>query len=201
MAFLPQRINELVEEVSLQSVGGPQFSTTVVTTAAGGEQRNINWSASRGRWEFGDRIVNRDELDALLDHFQEAAGKGNSFPFKDFADYRVKPGQGAAKLTPVGLKLVKLYGTGLTIRERIIVLPRDFEVRVDGEVREASVDPITGVLSIVGGADPALITWTGDFDVKVRFDTDQLQHRFEAIDVDTEEALFYLFSLPVIELK
>lgn len=51
-------------------------------------------------------------------------------------------------------------------------------------------------------AQPAdALTWSGEFDLPVRFDSDQLRTRFEALDKATSEALHYLFSLPVVELR
>lgn len=43
------------------------------------------------------------------------------------------------------------------------------------------------------------LTWSGEFDIPVRFDTDELRTRFEAME--GSESLHYLFSLPVIELR
>jgi uncharacterized protein (TIGR02217 family) len=45
------------------------------------------------------------------------------------------------------------------------------------------------------------LTWAGEFDVPVRFDTDQLRTRFDAWREADEEALHYLFSLPIVELR
>lgn len=45
------------------------------------------------------------------------------------------------------------------------------------------------------------LTWVGEFDVPVRFDTDSLRSRFEALDKSTGQALHYLFSLPLIEVR
>ncbi|MCI0355277.1 MAG: DUF2460 domain-containing protein, partial [Acidobacteria bacterium] len=51
-------------------------------------------------------------------------------------------------------------------------------------------------------AQPAdALTWSGEFDVPVRFDADQLRIRFEALRTSDAEALHYLFSLPVAELR
>lgn len=44
-----------------------------------------------------------------------------------------------------------------------------------------------------------VLTWSGEFDVPVRFDVDQLRTRFDALE--GSESLHYLFSLPVVELR
>jgi uncharacterized protein (TIGR02217 family) len=45
------------------------------------------------------------------------------------------------------------------------------------------------------------LTWTGEFDVPARFDADAFACRFEAHDAASGQALFWLDSLPVVELK
>ena len=200
--FIDKRINEVIETISLESAGGPMFSTNVVSTAGGGEQRNINWSVSRGRWEFGERLLNQIELNDLLDFFQEAAGRANSFRFKDFADHTCKPGRGFAKRTARGLQLVKRYGEGATARDRIVTLPVNPVVTYNGSVVQATVDE-NGVLDFgVPDADEEKVAWHGEFDLRARFDTDQLTHRFDGIDSeDHSRKFFHVFSLPVVELQ
>lgn len=45
------------------------------------------------------------------------------------------------------------------------------------------------------------LTWAGEFDVPVRFDTDSLRNHFRAIRQDHGEMLFYLQSLELIEVR
>ena len=45
------------------------------------------------------------------------------------------------------------------------------------------------------------LTWSGEFDLPARFDTDELRYRFLARDSETGEMLFDLDSLPVVELR
>lgn len=200
--FINKRVNELIETISRDSSGGPMFSTNIVTTTGGGEQRNINWTMSRGRWEFGERILNQTELNTLLDFFQEAAGKANSFRFKDFGDYVCNPGRGFAKYTHRGVQLVKRYGDTDASRDRIITLPINPHATYGGQVVELELDD-RGVVSIKDfedDIDPDELLWSGEFDVRVRFDTDQLNHQFLGADLEDGRAAFQLFSLPVVEL-
>jgi uncharacterized protein (TIGR02217 family) len=49
------------------ATGGPGFSTQIVTLASGAEQRNVNWSNSRGRWNISTGIRSRaDDADQPL---------------------------------------------------------------------------------------------------------------------------------------
>ncbi|MCG6868889.1 MAG: DUF2460 domain-containing protein, partial [Gammaproteobacteria bacterium] len=55
-------------------VGGPEFSTGIVATAAGREQRNQNWEIARGRWQLGERHIKKPAKDALQDFSRTRAG-------------------------------------------------------------------------------------------------------------------------------
>lgn len=45
------------------------------------------------------------------------------------------------------------------------------------------------------------LTWSGEFDVPVRFDTDAFRARFEAYRETPKEAIYFLASLPVVEIR
>ena len=49
------------------------------------------------------------------------------------------------------------------------------------------------------GAD--VVTWSGEFDVPVRFDADRLPRRFDAMRTSDGEVLYWLSSLPIVELR
>src|SRR3569832_381396 len=49
------------------------------------------------------------------------------------------------------------------------------------------------------GAD--VVTWSGEFDVPVRFDADRLPRRFDALRTSDGEVLYWLSSLPIVELR
>ena len=44
------------------ATGGPGFSTQIVTLASGAEQRNVNWSQARGRWNISTGIRSRADM-------------------------------------------------------------------------------------------------------------------------------------------
>lgn len=47
-------------DIAYGATGGPEFATSVVATASGYEQRNINWSAARGRWDVASGLKEAD---------------------------------------------------------------------------------------------------------------------------------------------
>lgn len=283
MSFLEQRINERVGAVLYDTVGGPTFRTEIVVVNSGHEKRNVAWAEPRGRWELGERTLDRAELDGLIAFFRAVQGRASGFRFKDWADFSVTHadgvlGAGAGTGAPT-LQIGKRYVLGSTTRVRalrkplagglihrngslyagasystttgVATLPPDVTRTVSGitqanpgvvttavahgyssgeRIHLAGVSGMTQINDTVwaitalttttfsipqdttafgaysgGGvavryAQPGdLLTFAGEFDLPVRFDTDQLRSRFDALGAD--DALHYLYSLPIVEIR
>jgi uncharacterized protein (TIGR02217 family) len=199
------------------TVGGPQYSTDVVVVRSGREKRNTNWSTSRGRWELGERQVDIRELHTLLGFFRARQGKSQGFLFKDWADYKatreplVVNGVTTQGLLGTGVgdggttyKFNKLYKSGDTSTLRRIQKPAvGPAIWVNGVLQTVyTLDRQAGTVafgSTKSGSDT--LTWTGEFDIPVRFDTDEFRSRFDVIRTSDSEALHWLFSLPIVELR
>lgn len=295
MSFVESRLNDGL--VVYDTVGGPEYSTDVVEVQSGFEKRNVNWAASRGRWELGERRVRHAELEALIAFFRAVKGRAYGFRFKDWADYSVSTANGRLGTLGQGTglptyQLYKRYALGSQVEDRAIKKPVPGTVTVyrngiavssGASPGNVSLDTATGlvtfvadaqqaiqsitvgtttqvtfntsvgglaagqklylgpvsgpdaallanrahVISSVSGTGPVtytlavdtagktitpggasgykypqasdLLTWAGEFDVPVRFDTDILRTRFEAME--RGESLHYLFSLPVVEIR
>jgi uncharacterized protein (TIGR02217 family) len=262
--------------------GGPEYSTSVVVLGGGQEARNIDWEASRGRWEIGERRIDRVEKDYLLAFFRARRGRAQGFRFKDWADFQA---DGEA-LDPTGAKtvqLIKSYADAGDSYVREITKPvaGTVSVKRGGTPFSAyTLDTTTGLLTLtpdatvgisaitqaspgvvttaaahglttgdtvyltgIGGMtelngrafqitviDPTSfsldgedtsaygaytsggtvesyvqpsesLTWTGEFDVPVRFDADSLRAEFQAWREADGQAVFQLSTLPVVELR
>jgi hypothetical protein len=75
-------------DIAYGATGGPEFATSVVATASGYEQRNINWSAARGRWDVASGLKKQTQLDTLIAFFRARKGRAHGFRFKDWTDYK-----------------------------------------------------------------------------------------------------------------
>lgn len=197
MAFADVRIDDGL--VIYATTGGPRYSTTVVQTKAGFEKRNADWAFSLGKWDIGERQITNVDLRKLLAFFHARRGKFEGFRFKDFADDTADVTDSALRPTATaGLyQLYKNYGGTL----RKITKPVAGSVRIfsqAGEIHGCSVDGLTGLVSVPEGAEP--VAWAGQFDVPVRFDTDEFKHRFDHYDRKANLAVFYVSTLPVFEI-
>ncbi|MCA8881885.1 MAG: DUF2460 domain-containing protein [Rhodobacteraceae bacterium] len=197
--------------LSFGSAGGPQRRTDVVTLANGFEERNTPWAHSRRRYDAGLGVRSLDDVATLVAFFEARQGQLNGFRWKDWADYkscapsasiaptdqRLGTGDGVA----VTFQLAKRYSSGGHGYSRPISKPVAGSVRVavdGGELPAASfnVDTATGLVTFsVPPASGSAVTAGFEFDVPVRFDTDQIvtsAASFQAGDVP---------DVPVVEIR
>lgn len=185
MAFHDVRLPISIEQ---GAVGGPEFKTTIQQLASGFEQRNIDWSVARGRWDIGFPIDETNWTD-LLDFFYARSGRAHSFRFRDWSDYRVGdhaneiPAQiGLGDGVTVAFQITKDYSSGGTTYSRNITKPvAPVRVFVDSVEQTEGVDftvvLTTGVITFTGapsGSPDPVIEVLTEFDVPVRFDIDHL---------------------------
>ena len=195
MSFIEERISEGIVR---GTVGGPVFSTQVNRGANGVEQRNINWDRPLGKWEMGERKLQAEQLDELNAFFRRAKGKAVGFRFRDWGDYKASVDEGRVAEDGGKHYLIKQYAAGET---RWVRKPVADTVKVyrAGALIPATIDATTGELTVSGSY--VGLTWEGVFDVPVRFDTDELKYRLDAFIRETGQASFYVYTLPLQELR
>ena len=178
--------------LSFGSVGGPERRTDVVTLANGFEERNTPWAHSRRRYDAGLGMRSLDDVELLISFFEARMGQMYGFRWKDWSDYKssaasadptyldqvIATGDGVVAVFP----LVKTYRSGAQSYARPITKPVLGSVRIgldQDEMQEGidyEVDVTTGLVTFQHPPDIAVQVRAGfEFDVPVRFDTDQIQ--------------------------
>lgn len=76
-------------DISYGSSGGPEYATDIVVSQNGHEQRNINWSEARARYNVAHGVKTKAQLDTLIAFFRARKGRAYGFRFKDWTDYKV----------------------------------------------------------------------------------------------------------------
>lgn len=206
-AFIEQRFPA---DISYGSKGGPTFSTSVFTAASGFEQRNINWEAARCKYDVSHGIRDKADMDTIIDFFYAVRGKATGFRYKDWADYQltqelIATGNG----TLDDFQIIKKYTVGATDYTRTIrkivtpaagppVIP--FQVYVNDVLKTPTTDYTvnynTGIISFTTPPPNGhTIKVTCEFDVPVRFDTDEMMITLEAFELETWD------GIPLIEIK
>ena len=196
--------------ISFGSTGGPGRRTDIVTLRSGGEERNSIWANSLRKYDAGYGIKTAADLAAVLAFWEERRGRLYGFRWLDQMDHQssspasaispfdqaIGTGDGATRV----FQLVKTYGSAFAPWVRAIVKPvaGTLVVGVAGAAVASGfgLDPTTGLVTFASPPPAgAPITAGFQFDVPVRFDTDQLtinMSHFQAGQIQ---------SIPVVEIR
>lgn len=180
-------------EVAFGASGGPERRNEIVLLTSGREKRNQRFAGSRRRYDAGTGIRSLPDLYDIVAFFEARRGSLHAFRFRDPFDMNSRrPGEAVSALdqaigigdgAKAGFMLRKTYGEGEDAYVRLIRKPVEGSVRVavDGTPRvegtHFDVDHTTGEVTFKPGNIPAegvLVEAGFEFDVPVRFDTDQL---------------------------
>jgi uncharacterized protein (TIGR02217 family) len=181
--------------------GGPAYSTSIVETTSGAEQRNANWSKSRGRWNVGTGLRHAADLAALVAFFHARRGRHRGFRFKDWTDYA-----GTGQLLGTGdgatttFRLRRVYASGGQTVYRTVTRPvvGTATLHLNGVAQSSgvAVNYMTGLVTFtVAPGVGVAVTADFQFDVPARFDTDELDLELFHADLGQWP------EVPVVELR
>ena len=191
------------EDIAYGSCGGPQYSTDVITMSSGKEQRNINWSKSRGKYNIARGVQTQEQLGELITFFRVHKGRAIGFRFKDFADYQVHNQLlDICDGTNKDFQLFKSYDLDIAKEKRIITKPllEGFKLYMNGHLLDDKsqwfLDITTGMVSLSflpkNGAE---VSVDFKFDVPVRFDIDSLSTSIHSY------GSYSSMDIPLVEIK
>lgn len=180
-------------EISLGASGGPERRTDVVTLGSGYEERNARWADSRRRYNTGYGVRSLDDLHEVIAFFEARRGRLYGFRWRDPMDWKSCPPQqepssgdvilGVGDGATASFPLIKTYGSSGHSWSRTVTKPvaSSLVVAVDGAPLDYgtafTLDPLTGVVTFTHSHIPSngqTVSAGFEFDVPVRFDTDQL---------------------------
>ena len=166
----------LLDCVAYGSEFGQEFSTRITSLRSGVERRNANWSMPLGRYAVLYQALKPDDHIRVRAAHMASLGALIPFRFKDYSDYQAQQevigtGTGVEQTLP----LLKRYKFGPVELQRRIIKPvlNTVLVFADGVPVTATVDYVAGTVTFTAAAG-AEITWSGEFDIPVRFESDRL---------------------------
>jgi uncharacterized protein (TIGR02217 family) len=183
--------------------GGPQFQTTVVTLASGRELRNVDWSVAKHSYSSPFLNISLNDFRNIKSLFMACRGQAYGFRFRDWMDYQ-------ADNEPVGVsdgvtlvwQLIKTSTADSISYVRTIKKPvaDSFQLftTAPGEGNEPviqdpssySLDTTTGLVTLTGVIPAgATISWSGTFDVPVRFASDLMQFTYDNLNATNNTGL------------
>lgn len=193
--------------LGLAASAGPTFSTQVVTTASGYEQRNSQWASARLRFDAGLGVRAEKDLVDLITFFRARRGRAIAFRLRDPSDFSSKgmidpPGfadqiLGTSDGVRTRFALIKRYDANAP--ERRITRPELGSVRVGVAGAELPTGWVLDTLGTISFLTPpaagAAVTAGYRFDVPVRFAEDSLDVSLVGFRVGE------VASVPLIEVR
>lgn len=195
MAFSTYRLPPDIEE---GAQGGPEFSTVIQEAVSGQEQRVKVWARCRAKYDIGYSVLHSDDpvgsYQAVLALFYAHNGRFRPFRFKDWSDFQAadtKFGVGDGLDTTFQLSktydpsLILLSTPGsLTYTRDIYLLATTPTIKVNGVTTSAYTIGATGLVTFTSAPTTGhALTWTGEFDIPVRFDVDYLSVTMNVNDI------------------
>jgi uncharacterized protein (TIGR02217 family) len=176
--------------------GGPMFDTTVLSLNSGFEKRNINWGASRARYDISHLMKKPDTFEELLNWFMVMQGRAYSFKFWDNKDDTLE-----AQTIAIGDGVKTIF----QIKKRYLISNFYYDrwitklqagtvsaVTVGGVAQTEAVsgantyslDNATGKITFhtVPPLDADIIIGSAKFYVHVRFDSDEMDTEYTTWD-------------------
>ncbi|MDF2140303.1 DUF2460 domain-containing protein [Paenirhodobacter sp. CAU 1674] len=198
------------DSISRGAKGGPERRTRIVELASGDEERNATWANSRRRYDVSYGVRRADDLAAVVAFFEARNGRLHAFRFKDWSDYKsclpsAAPAPtdqiiGTGNGSTATFALTKTYASGAQSWARAIIKPvvGTVTVSLNGVTQGSgwSVNTTTGIVTFtVPPTTGAVIRAGFEFDVPVRFDTDELP---VTLDIERTGSIP---SIPLIEVR
>lgn len=187
-------------DISYASTGGPCYSTDITIMKNGTEQRNINFTHPRCKYNAALGVKTEAQMAEVIRFFHARKGRGFGFRYKDWTDYQL-----THELIALGdgqknkFQIIKTYISGgfYTVREIKKPVSGTLTVFLDSTPETGWIcDYTTGVITFTTPPESGKgIYCTGEFDVPVRFDTDEM-------NISMMEGDFFNWtSIPLVELR
>jgi len=207
---------EFPTAIAFQASGGQMFSTQINEGFSGYEQRNQNWSLPRGKWKTALDHKPLSYFQQVYDFWLNVKGRADAFRFLDPKDCQAVDQVCAlvndSPFTGCVYQLQQTYVAGPRSITKPVYKPITSAVlRFDGTYCSQVVriyvggvlavgwalDQTTGLVTLAEDPGSSPVTWSGQYHLPVRFDTDECNAVIEESDVADGYALI---TWPGVEL-
>lgn len=177
------------ESISIKSTTSINFNTNITSSKNGKEKRIINRSESIMVYDIVSGVKSKQDIEEVTKLFRLVKGRAIGFRYKDWLDYSAINQQidiGDGEKTK--FQLIKTY-TDLNSKNKYI---REIKKPVENTVKISldnipnksfSVDYTNGnIIFKETPANSTIITASFEFDVPVRFDSDELEISLDSLN-------------------
>lgn len=201
---------EFPPRLAFGSRADPTWSTTISAAMSGYESAVLNWAHVRHTYDVSFAVRTKSDYDDIRDHFHQARGRGKKFLFRDPLDHSVSGAEGTTVEAGGGYQLTKTYGSGGDTYVRKITRPKSGTVAIfrtrtgvtTNVTANCTISYTTGTFTVSGHSNGDVYTWTGEFYVPCRYDTDRLPAAIINKEPGAAGELFVSCDgIPVVEVR
>lgn len=205
MSFL--ETPRLPDDIAFWAKGGVGFKTDIAVVNSGLEQRNQVWQYAKGKWDIAEALRLPDgttstyRIGILRDFYRAVKGQLYGFRFKDFIDYQDDTYGTLVLVSGNSYQMIKTYSSGALSDIRLIQKPVASTIKIYKNTilqtltTDYTINSTTGIVTFVADPTGSALTWTGEFDVPVRFATDQMDFGMG------DGGMYSWGSIPIIEIR
>ena len=177
----------LLDDMAYGFSGGPTYNTLITQLRSGIMRRNVQ--RSRPLHRFSGSFDRREEgvVESLLAAHNATYGAAAGFRFKNWMDYQAFDEViGTATGAVQSLQLVKNYAFGSASNAVMIRKPvaGTVQLKANGVAILSTTNATTGVVTFTAPAGHE-ITWSGEFDIPVSFESDEFAAMIETYGIST----------------
>ena len=166
--------------------GGPTFKTQIVELKSGRERRNAEWARVRHQFSAPFNNITKDAYRNIKQMHLVCRGMLHAFRFRDELDYQADDDQfGTGDGVEREFQLSKISTLdGISYSREVFALVGVPIITInDSPTTAFAVNTRTGlVIFDAAPANDAVLRWTGEFDIWVRFSTDSLPFSIDNVD-------------------
>lgn len=163
--------------------------TDIVPMQNGRERRNAAWAFKRMQFTASYALLTPAAQDEVMSAFYAANAQLLLFRFRDAGDYRAVDSPfvtAVAVGTTDAVQLTKRYTFGSVYADRVVQAVSTCVVKGDGgAVIDGAFDTALGLFTPTDAWGSGVYTWSGTFDLWVRFNSDELDVTMKNIDIAT----------------
>jgi uncharacterized protein (TIGR02217 family) len=178
--------------------GGPVFNTQIAQSVSGFEFRKAEWVAPIYKYRASSCYLSKAEYEEVVGFFNARQGKAYSFRLKDpFDNEAINQIIGLGDDSSKNFQLYKNYGDHESRFTRKINLPviDSVKLNIGGNQVNANISTLTGEVELEHPLkENEILTASFNFDIKVRFDIDNLTFKV------AEEGYIILEELTLVEV-
>lgn len=186
--FIDWRISSRVTSEFRRVVTG---KTDIVTLNSGKERRNAAWAFKKMQYTASFAMLTPQAQDEVVAAFYACQAQLYLFRFRDPGDCRVA-GSPMLTSTVIGttdpVQLTKRYQFGPAFADRMIQAIVQCTVNDSGgHAVDGSFDADLGLFTPASAWGSGAYSWSGMFDVWVRFNSDELDVTMKTLDISTAD--------------